>query len=482
MKKTLLTLLLTIAVGIGIQAQTIKYSDYVTYEGKVDANRRPIGKGKLTTTYRVYNSTTQSYEKNQDILEGEFEGYKVKKAKLRLARYNGPLWINTAVYKGALTYNIENDGTAITYTMTDGKLSISYRDFTLIPTATFTLKRTPQEHGCLLEASSLPGPRNSVSPSTLISQYSELKGLDAFPIAECYSSNILRLNRDWSVSDNGKSYTMTFKDADYYIVITDNNKTLYYNNGDMMTPTYNGAKIKRTFPDDTSIVLDDNDAKLVYATRRSSNEVVGSPTNIYTGTVKIENLSFANMIAAKSLNDFSIKYQSGTLVRNGVKTEYILGQTKAERDAEMQARAAERAEAEKKDREAALASSDERHFRLKISSYSYKGPGEQYGYLRKLEKGKIIEWNPHREKEENGYICVTSIMYNGKQYVYFSEWIPKKNIVQATRCQSCSQRGVWYLGESGRQCPKCNGRGVGCLDCKGTGNERCPVCKGVGYK
>lgn len=98
-------------------ADEINYGNTISYDGKVNDAKQPFGKGKLTTAY--YSDKTQ-----MDRLEGKFENGRVLDAKLMLARYNGPLWINRCVFKGTLQYEIIGTGSdaAVKYTLLEGEL------------------------------------------------------------------------------------------------------------------------------------------------------------------------------------------------------------------------------------------------------------------------------------------------------------------------------------------------------------------------
>ncbi len=101
------------------KAEKVQYGKYITYDGKVDANKKPNG-GKLELAYKAQGAA--GLETNKDVLEGVFADGKVSNAKLAIANYNGPLWINSAKFKGTLEFTIADDGSSITYNLLEGEL------------------------------------------------------------------------------------------------------------------------------------------------------------------------------------------------------------------------------------------------------------------------------------------------------------------------------------------------------------------------
>ena len=331
-KKILLTLLLT-TVGIGIQAKTIKYSQYVTYEGKVDANNLPKGKGKLITSYLVRNFATKSYDKSNDILEGEFDGGNVTNAKLYFES-DKKNKLYKSVYKGTLKYSIEKDGLVIVYNLSDGVFTDNVsHDFTITPNASTRIIRYPMTDGTFgKDDGFLPVLRQDVSPSDLIEKYPGMKGIESVGISECYSETDYRLGREWEGIDMGAVYTVKFSEKDYYFNlstrITGDNVTLRFTNGDVL----DSERIRRHFSDGTYIDARNKDG-------RWDGSLYYAENNSYKGMFRIpELISFSDLIDAKSLNDFSINYTNGTLLKDGAEIKYTNGKSAEELAAEAAAR------------------------------------------------------------------------------------------------------------------------------------------------
>ena len=142
-----LCLLLTLCATM-LHATEIKYGPNIVYDGKVNDAGQPFKKGKLITTYKASSNGMIAEEK--DILEGEFNGGRVEKAKLRLARYNGPLWLNRAVFEGVVEYTINEGGRSVTYKLLEGELKDnSFHKLSITPRSPMTITRQPGEDmGC----------------------------------------------------------------------------------------------------------------------------------------------------------------------------------------------------------------------------------------------------------------------------------------------------------------------------------------------
>lgn len=220
-------------------AEKIQYGKYITYEGKVDANKKPNGKGKLELVYKASGSygLVETYK---DILEGVFANGTVSKAKLLLARYNGPLWINSAKFKGTVEFSIAEDRNSITYTLLDGELDTNnYNTFLISNQYPLTITRIPHSNGCEMRSGKLykTNYNNSVSINNIPSDYfypfnlSEVKSI--IKSVTTHTTYILngnfaenKIGTEYSVElidggvlsklDNGLSYILSNKDYFYF--------------------------------------------------------------------------------------------------------------------------------------------------------------------------------------------------------------------------------------------------------------------------
>lgn len=132
----MMILMAAILMPASVQAKKIKYGTMVLYDGKVK-NDVPTGEGTLTTTCGTFI----------DVLVGNFVGDgTVTDAQLKFP--SG--W----KYQGSLSYEVEIDGSKVTYKLTEGELYVisasvyksNVKDFTLkiVPKSPVTLVRTPQ--------------------------------------------------------------------------------------------------------------------------------------------------------------------------------------------------------------------------------------------------------------------------------------------------------------------------------------------------
>jgi len=185
-------------------AEKIQYGQYITYEGKVDANKNPNGKGKLELAYKVQGSAELVTKK--DVMEGVFSDGKVTNAKLLLARYNTSSWITFAKFQGTLEFSIDSDGNSITYTLLDGKFETKdQHTFIINNSIPLIITRTPSPQGCETETGEIYD-ANFATPTSaddVIKVYLhpfELSKLGEIKNVWRYKTYIL--NKDFSVREN----------------------------------------------------------------------------------------------------------------------------------------------------------------------------------------------------------------------------------------------------------------------------------------
>lgn len=117
-------------------AKKIQYGQLVTYNGKVNNDGLPDGKGTLETVFG-----------KKDILTGVFSKEKVTEAELMFNALGKKLFL--AKFEGTVEYNIVADGSKITYTLKDGKLTKSNGEtFFIDKTHPFIVTRYPSANEC----------------------------------------------------------------------------------------------------------------------------------------------------------------------------------------------------------------------------------------------------------------------------------------------------------------------------------------------
>ena len=136
-----LCLLLLTFCATMLHAVEIKYGPNIVYDGNVNEAGQPFKKGKLITTYKTSSNGKVAEEK--DILEGEFNGRRVEKAKLSLAG-------KRIVFEGVVEYTIKEGDNSVTYRLLEGELRDNSSHKLSIPTRRrMTIIRQPgKDMGC----------------------------------------------------------------------------------------------------------------------------------------------------------------------------------------------------------------------------------------------------------------------------------------------------------------------------------------------
>lgn len=258
LKRTLFSMLVTTMLvacfPISVDAKKIHFGKQITYNGELDATGKPHGKGKIETSYGNGDPNPLA-AKEKDILEGYFENGVVKDAKLLLHRYNGPLWINSSKFTGTLEYTIADDGSSITYKMTEGKFETNnLTKFKIEPSAPFSITRTPQEIGCKLNATNLYM-KNETSNLSL----EDIDRNYFYPLEISELGNVKRiigltsysLNSEFKEYSNGNAYIVEL-DNGYLISKAKNGIELTSTNKDSFFASANSNSIytfHKTFPE-----------------------------------------------------------------------------------------------------------------------------------------------------------------------------------------------------------------------------------------
>ena len=195
------------------KAEKVQYGKYITYDGKVDANKKPNGKGKLELAYKAQGAA--GLETNKDVLEGVFADGKVSNAKLAIAKYNGPMWINSAKFKGTLEFTIADDGSSITYNLLEGELETKdYKTFIISSDTPLTITRIPHPDGCETEAGKLLVYKSSPSIKNIPNDYFyDLKISELGNIKNVKKYWPYELNGDFSTIEGDTEYTVELENG-----------------------------------------------------------------------------------------------------------------------------------------------------------------------------------------------------------------------------------------------------------------------------
>lgn len=361
MKKTFSLLVFFMCLfSKGTLAEEIKYGRFVTYDGKIDVSKNPEGKGKLITEYKVERMTVngRSDEVNKDILQGIFSQGKVEEAKLQLARYNGPLWLNSATFKGELDYEIL-DNNSVKYTLLEGTFTSSdHCDYTISRDNPLVITRIPSFEGC--ETKSEPLCYKTKGGNIQSSNYSRFYQ-SIGEIKEVYQVQEYVLNDQWELRKGEITPKPVYADGTKVTIYNQSDFDIEYANGDFLRQKGEELVLRKTCPDG---VLDYNivkkEASIAYADGANYKGTVDvkvlfnlSPYNINI----IESYSLDKIIndvmKAPSLESMKICLVTGVLVKNGENIEYKNGLTLAEIE-ELNRKAEEERKAEEQRQAAAM--------------------------------------------------------------------------------------------------------------------------------
>lgn len=121
------------------QAKKIQLGQFVTYNGKVNSQGIPEGKGTLETTYG-----------SKDVLKGEFKNGQVKKALLLFNAIDKNNY--KAKFEGTVKCEVSPDGSSVTYTLQSGIFYVASSMFYVsTKRPSFVITRTPSATECKLK-------------------------------------------------------------------------------------------------------------------------------------------------------------------------------------------------------------------------------------------------------------------------------------------------------------------------------------------
>ena len=382
--------------AVNLHADEINYSRYVAYDGKVDKAGQPFKKGKLITTYRGTTNGIESDEK--DILEGEFNNNRVEKAKLRLGRYNSPLWITRTSFEGTLEYRIEEGGKSVTYTLIEGVIKDSrLAKLKIYPDNPLVITRIPQIKGCL----------NKVTPIRIAGENLELTESN---LAEWGKSIAPFKLKALGLSEVKKSYSCYLNDSLYIVENFDPEfifkvqKKVYYNASTdeivIAMPSGEGMKVHRASRDLT-FTRKFPDAQVNCTPRMTI--VQFNDGRVYKGSIKLgvteANAAYLGIIEAATYAESCIGFHTGKLTTaDGQTVNYINGRTEAE-IAEEKARKEQEAKQAEAKRQA-----DMKKARAKlIGTWELLGyyPGEKVIYTLKADGTMLASYTYNGEQTKN---------------------------------------------------------------------------------
>lgn len=163
-----------LSFGNNAYSKKIELSKYFSFNGVVDNSGSPQGKGKLELTYYTHSvsPTTGNDESKvkKDVLEGIFENGSIQSAELLIERYNSPLWITSASFKGKMKYEFGSSMSYIQYTLEEGVFKDSkFNKIVIMPGKPLVIRRTPTDNKCITQV---------LSPGFLLTEEFELEEIE----------------------------------------------------------------------------------------------------------------------------------------------------------------------------------------------------------------------------------------------------------------------------------------------------------------
>ena len=322
---------------LSVNGEDISFTKHITYTGKVDANNQPSGKGKLEI---IYNLTVDT---RKDVLEGEFDNGVVKNAKLAFDKHNGPLWINSSIYKGTVEYSIASDGTSVTFKMTDGKFKdYSMRTVVVTPDYPFQIKRTPSDSKCEVEAQ--PFFTNFTTPAyhaNFSDMFSPIAFFESGQEGKYCQAETFILSNEWKLTSIGTMDMLSFPDGQVFTKVG-TRVGCEYQNGDNFTYDEVVSRIvsfRKTYQD--AIVsyncVKPNTGKqhpVISDSKEEANgEIHYTDKGTYKGSINIGDDKypisdlFKKIMQSKRLADSGILPINGTLIHNGKSIVYTNGKS-----------------------------------------------------------------------------------------------------------------------------------------------------------
>ena len=327
-------LLLTLCATM-LHATEIKYGPNIVYDGNVNEAGQPFKKGKLITTYKTSSNGKVAEEK--DILEGEFNGRRVEKAKLSLAG-------KRIVFEGVVEYTIKEGDNSVTYRLLEGELRDNSSHKLSIPTRRrMTIIRQPgKDMGCTTTTRPLMLKRETLemSESNLAqwgAPYAPLT-LETLGLTGAERVTTCTLDKNFNLQEEeelrlkfGEGKTV-FAREDYVSVLTDNDDHF------MLYSTTNKAYFRRQYTD-ANIETNPQVCTIKYTNG-----------NTFKGTIKIAgnqepNALYKRIMQSNTLAEAGISILTGEMTQaDGQVVKYVDGLTEAEAQAARERREREAAE------------------------------------------------------------------------------------------------------------------------------------------
>lgn len=120
------------------EAKKIQFGQFISYDGKLNSEGKPEGKGALVTVYG-----------SMDVLKGIFSNGKVTEAELLFCATDKKNYL--AKFEGTLEYKVDTDGSGVTYKLLEGFFTARSEMFRIIEDNPQVITRLPSANECTLQ-------------------------------------------------------------------------------------------------------------------------------------------------------------------------------------------------------------------------------------------------------------------------------------------------------------------------------------------
>ncbi|MBP3789900.1 MAG: hypothetical protein J6I52_09830 [Prevotella sp.] len=120
------------------EAKKIQFGQFISYDGKLNSEGKPEGKGALVTVYG-----------SMDVLKGIFSNGKVTEAKLLFCATDKKNYL--AKFEGTLEYEVATNGNGVTYKLLEGYFTAHSEFFRIVENNPQVITRLPSANECTLQ-------------------------------------------------------------------------------------------------------------------------------------------------------------------------------------------------------------------------------------------------------------------------------------------------------------------------------------------
>lgn len=194
------------------EAKKIQFGQFISYDGKLNSEGKPEGKGALVTVYG-----------SMDVLKGIFSNGKVTEAELLFCATDKKNYL--AKFEGTLEYKVDTDGSGVTYKLLEGFFTAHSEMFRIVEDNPQVITRLPSANECTLQH------EGYLTRTAKVDDKSEMKKLITMPLEldDLLEGSIYNVTSYYL----DKSFTPQIK-QDYHLLI-DSNKIKVQRDGNKVS-------------------------------------------------------------------------------------------------------------------------------------------------------------------------------------------------------------------------------------------------------